>query len=424
MSNIMQAVKSKESAKLQWPLFVYFQKMASKPKTNSHHRYKCKVCGKVDRRGRTVAHILKKHVSLDRVPYSCSLCNFRCTEKKDLHGHLERYARHVEEMSRTGITDLTQVLNQSPNPIQVEELMVDLDTEKTTTTTTEDTSIFESQENLDPVLPSWLTDFVSEKIPTPTRVIHIPSPKRTPLQPVTNQPINTAYETINFTDLVNPLQPSFMTDLLTTPSPQFNCTTRTVQQPPVQLPQPVNALNTPLCPRATVTNEHMIATPLLVTPAPVKANPRVSAPPSTRSSTPLQDEPTNILPALLQVDGSDPLLAEDEQPPSKRQKTSDVRVEPEGKQEVTLDKSSILALVEAINKGNRVVADALEKQTEKIKAIDRTMRCVLDEVRSLGKGMQAVVRNTRPQSLPQVQSTIRIPSPKNSHKSRKHDRRN
>ncbi|KAH3867911.1 hypothetical protein DPMN_031048 [Dreissena polymorpha] len=47
-------------------------------------RYRCKKCGKTNRKGRLIGHILKHHVPMDQAPFSCGLCNFRCTEVADL----------------------------------------------------------------------------------------------------------------------------------------------------------------------------------------------------------------------------------------------------------------------------------------------------------------------------------------------------
>ncbi|KAH3706091.1 hypothetical protein DPMN_065471 [Dreissena polymorpha] len=40
-------------------------------------KYKCKACGKTDRKWRLIGHIRKQHVPMDQVPFACGLCNFR-----------------------------------------------------------------------------------------------------------------------------------------------------------------------------------------------------------------------------------------------------------------------------------------------------------------------------------------------------------
>ncbi|XP_060574632.1 uncharacterized protein LOC132732260 [Ruditapes philippinarum] len=79
--------------------------------------YQCRKCSKVDRKGRTIAHILKHHVPFDQVPYSCSLCNFRCQDKETLVKHINSYKRHKDEILKAGgKVDHSKVLNRSVNP--------------------------------------------------------------------------------------------------------------------------------------------------------------------------------------------------------------------------------------------------------------------------------------------------------------------
>ena len=124
-----------------------------------HRRYKWQVCGKEDRKGRLIDQVLKYHVPMDRVPFSCSLCNFRCTDKKTLVSHLNNYQRHKEEVLRSGITDTSSVLSRAENPINV-ELMIHLVESRNEVPDLEfgdfDPTIFEQQDQEEPVLPDWL----------------------------------------------------------------------------------------------------------------------------------------------------------------------------------------------------------------------------------------------------------------------------
>jgi hypothetical protein len=82
-----------------------------------HRRYRCQVSGKEDRKGRLIGHVLKNHIPMDRVPFSCSLCYFRCTDKKTLVNHLNSYQMHKDEVLRSGVTNLASVLNRAENPV-------------------------------------------------------------------------------------------------------------------------------------------------------------------------------------------------------------------------------------------------------------------------------------------------------------------
>lgn len=99
-------------------------------KTASYRKlYKCRFCPKADRKHRAIAHALKHHVQLDRVPFYCTLCNFRCTATVDLLHHVKQYKRHVEEVARNGITDEQTVLRQSTNPVDPNSLVEVIDME-------------------------------------------------------------------------------------------------------------------------------------------------------------------------------------------------------------------------------------------------------------------------------------------------------
>lgn len=140
-----------------------------------HRRYRCQVCGKEDRKGRLIGHVLKYHIPMDRVPFSCSLCNFRCTDKKTLVNHLNSYQRHKDEVLRSGVTNLASVLNRAENPVNAEAMILpvllgtdlpDLDFGDI------DSSIFDPQDPEVPVLPDWLA---TSDMPTPPGQLHTPN---------------------------------------------------------------------------------------------------------------------------------------------------------------------------------------------------------------------------------------------------------
>ena len=64
---------------------------------------------------------------MDRIPYVCSLCNFRCTDKATLLNHVTQYQRHRTEVLRLGITDQSTVLQKSQNPIDPHTFMYAVD---------------------------------------------------------------------------------------------------------------------------------------------------------------------------------------------------------------------------------------------------------------------------------------------------------
>ena len=98
-----------------------------------------------------MAHIWKHHVPLDMVPFSCSLCGFRCHNKKELVEHLTDYPRHREEAAKYGgKVDLAAVLHQAPKPYYVSERDMVL--------------VKPDNLSLTSSLPSWLTEATSDPV--------------------------------------------------------------------------------------------------------------------------------------------------------------------------------------------------------------------------------------------------------------------
>ena len=63
--------------------------------------YQCLDCEKpmvpyIGERRQVIAHLYKYHVSLDRVPFYCSLCHFLTAEKDKLTAHVKNYTKHVD----------------------------------------------------------------------------------------------------------------------------------------------------------------------------------------------------------------------------------------------------------------------------------------------------------------------------------------
>ncbi len=90
------------------------------------------------------------------VPYSCSLCSFRCLEAGDLANHTRRYKRHVEEARTRSAADVAGMLNKSSNPIVIGDMHMRPLTRESEEPVeeVEDDAIFDQDE--DQELPSWL----------------------------------------------------------------------------------------------------------------------------------------------------------------------------------------------------------------------------------------------------------------------------
>ena len=86
--------------------------------------YRCTRCNKmgnqvIDVKYRVADHILKYHLSLDQVPYYCTLCLFRCNEESQLLQHVSKYKRHQMLTTEKGIIDSSPYLVRNPHPYVV-----------------------------------------------------------------------------------------------------------------------------------------------------------------------------------------------------------------------------------------------------------------------------------------------------------------
>jgi len=163
---------------------------AKKPRV----QYRCKKCQKTDRKGRLVGHFFKYHVTFDQVPYTCSLCSFRCQTQQHLLDHVTKYAPHVKEAKMRGVTDLRRYLNKSDNPY----IVSDLDIERLGDPVSEpngdeaEEGWFDVPEE-SPILPDWLVPTKSPVTAAPTGLNmfinhqpYVPNPLPIPLRDISN----------------------------------------------------------------------------------------------------------------------------------------------------------------------------------------------------------------------------------------------
>ena len=64
-------------------------------------------------------HIRKCHLSLDQLPFYCSLCLFRYTEKAQLKDHVSKYKWHKQMLKEKNVEDSPQFLKENPTPYQI-----------------------------------------------------------------------------------------------------------------------------------------------------------------------------------------------------------------------------------------------------------------------------------------------------------------
>ncbi|MCG8047847.1 MAG: hypothetical protein N0E48_19855, partial [Candidatus Thiodiazotropha endolucinida] len=61
-------------------------------------------------------HIRKCHLSLDQLPFYCSLCLFRCTEKTQLEDHVTKYRLHAQILREKNVPDSPYYLKENLTP--------------------------------------------------------------------------------------------------------------------------------------------------------------------------------------------------------------------------------------------------------------------------------------------------------------------
>ncbi|MES9883262.1 MAG: hypothetical protein ABW185_20550, partial [Sedimenticola sp.] len=80
--------------------------------------YRCRLCPVVNplvgEKSRVESHIYKNHVPLEKVPYYCKLCTFRCTKQEDLENHVLTFRMH-RVRARPDVPDETWLV-QSDDP--------------------------------------------------------------------------------------------------------------------------------------------------------------------------------------------------------------------------------------------------------------------------------------------------------------------
>ncbi|KAH3858136.1 hypothetical protein DPMN_100756 [Dreissena polymorpha] len=62
---------------------------------------------------------MRDHVPADRVPFYCTLCNFRCQDAATLKSHIQRYKRHQREEAMAGGKHYLTWLQKAEYPIFV-----------------------------------------------------------------------------------------------------------------------------------------------------------------------------------------------------------------------------------------------------------------------------------------------------------------
>ena len=75
-----------------------------------------------DELGKLEDHIVRNHVELERVPFYCQLCTFKCMKQGQFTSHLSQNKRHMFMCSQRQIQDSSHWKVVSPNPYVITEV--------------------------------------------------------------------------------------------------------------------------------------------------------------------------------------------------------------------------------------------------------------------------------------------------------------
>lgn len=84
--------------------------------------YVCTQCTEkpfADTKGKFETHHMKFHARPTDLPFWCSLCNFRCTEDKQLTEHIFVYGPHRQEARKRKVLDSSPYLHESKQPYKI-----------------------------------------------------------------------------------------------------------------------------------------------------------------------------------------------------------------------------------------------------------------------------------------------------------------
>jgi len=357
-----------------------------------------------------VAHVLKDHIPLDRVPYYCTLCNFRCQEAKTLEDHLTDYEPHVKEEARIGSPDYSRILKYSDNPAKVEEFFYVL-------SRVEGEKLPVSQEDMinksGRILPRWIMDRNVKEPPKVARQTALPDLQE--YVPPTDNHLSMPFISFDalleddspFEEAPTPVTPNWQPSVITTEPAAFSFQLSTPQPRANLLRTSTATSSSPAVPERVTPKTRPVPVPQQIGQSPASVNPervaRVAAtapvhtpsqgkvrqpspstrkrPSSSSSSTPLQDERTydTIMPSA--ADKSDPLLVEEEGV-SRKRKRGQVQNQPE-----TAD-----VIAEAVTRGTTQICKALEEQGRTLKALQQAMVKQADESSRLERRTTAILR--------------------------------
>ncbi|KAH3800120.1 hypothetical protein DPMN_153747 [Dreissena polymorpha] len=396
--------------------------------TDKRKSWRCKHCGKEDRKGRLMGHILKHHVVFYRVPFSCSICSFRCNDKKTLVDHLKNYKRHLAEVAdRQGRISLDRVLQRSENPYWVSQKDMEpvlglygcsIMSEPPTTGNAgcDEDGLFEPQK--EDMLPAWLLDnYTTPSAPEPAALSTL-QPFRcatstsqgfsdTPVQVGQTQAQRNVSTNGNMDKAADVSGVVPFMDFLASPAKigmrRVTPTSQVFSATPVRLSQTQakrSVFTNDVLGKAAEVSGVVPFLDLLASPANIGIPSGRTSSNCNSDATPLMDE--SMLPELLpESDRADPLFQEIDEVPHKR-----ARVEGTSSDETSHeDPSNVIA--KAIGEASQIILTALGKSIE---TSEQTIGFMSDLI-TVMKEVQSDVRRIE-RKVTSLERKVEMPPPR------------
>ena len=371
-----------------------------------------------DRRYRLVDHILKYHIPMDRVPYSCSLCMFRCMEQQTLLNHVTKYQRHVRLAKELKVTNHIQFMVVAKQPVVIgDDDMVPVAREEVSGTSASVESPFDDGNLEEDLLDAFGTPPPEAQVPP---VLGKRSSITSQLPQVEVGWMQATQPTApSAPALTLPAFPSVMvpgqipnTNLQMTKMVDSASQFRTINE------ADVSALG-------VVQAGGVLQKPTVVSSLSAFRKLSVQVPKATPLITPSQDQVNSETPlldegfqSLFDIDPNDPLVLEGQQliqglePPRKKRATetatpSQASVGVQTAPEATQPVLDLQAVINAVTSAAKTIAEAVDRNARAVRCQGTTLERMVTELEYMNRQLKFKRESVRADSSDKTNSTLK-----------------
>lgn len=80
--------------------------------------YECSKCSMIGTKEKAVELFIRTHLSIERVPWRCSLCDFKALSRQQLHNH-DRHYRHIKAEKMYTQEVIEYIKSKNPYEVKV-----------------------------------------------------------------------------------------------------------------------------------------------------------------------------------------------------------------------------------------------------------------------------------------------------------------